>query len=261
MGRDSVSDSQALGVGPMQHPLDSTRQAESDFPSTCWSLVIGAGHRSHPEAHAALARLCNDYWYPIYAFIRRKGNDPERALDRTQDYFARLLERRVFAAADPAKGRFRAFLRTDCRNFLISGHRHEVVGEGRVAHVSIDSRDAEGRYRYEPADAMTPDRLFDRAWAMTLLDRVYKLLAAEYADKGRSDVFDRLSVLLTRGRGAAPTATLAGQLGMTEAAVHTASHRLKKRFRALLEEQIAETLEDPADLDDEIRSLFDALRP
>jgi RNA polymerase sigma-70 factor (ECF subfamily) len=205
--------------------------------------------------------LCKAYWYPIYAFIRRKGNDPELALDLTQAYFARLLEKSVIAAADPTKGRFRAFLRTDCRHFLIDGDRRELARTGGAVVVSIDSRDAEGRYQYEPVDSMTPDRLFDRIWAKTLLDRVLKLLAAEYAAKGRSDVFDRLKVILTKGRGAVPVATLASQLGTTEGAVNVAVHRLRKRFRQLLEEEIAETLDDPSDLDDEIRSLFDALRP
>jgi RNA polymerase sigma-70 factor (ECF subfamily) len=244
----------------MTNPFDPTRQEESEFPMTRWSLVMGAGHRSDPEAPGALAALCQSYWYPIYAFIRRKGNDPEVALDLTQAYFARLLEKGVIAAADPSKGRFRSFLRTDCQHFLIDGRRRDLVKNGGVAHVSIDTRDAEGRYRFEPADAMTPDRLFDRIWAKTLLDRVFKRLASEYLAKGRSDVFDRLKVILTHGRGAVPTATLAEQLDTTEAAVNVAVHRLKKRYRELLQEAIAETLDDPSELDDEIRSLFEALR-
>ena len=173
----------------MHNPLDPTRQEDSDFPSTSWSVVKGAGLRSHPEAPDALATLCKAYWYPIYAFIRRKGNDPELALDLTQAYFARLLEKRVFAAVDPTKGRFRAFLRTDCQHFLIDGHRRKLVREVGSIHVSIDSRDAKALpvragQRDDPGPALRP------AWAMTLLDRVYKLLAAEYLDRGRSEVFD-----------------------------------------------------------------------
>jgi DNA-directed RNA polymerase specialized sigma24 family protein len=259
VGRETVSDSKALGIDSVSNPLDSTLREDSDFPSTRWSLVMGAGLRSDPEAPEALAKLCKAYWYPIYAFIRRKGNDPELALDLTQAYFARLLEKGVIAAADPSKGRFRSFLRTDCQHFLVDGHRRDVVKKGGAAHVSIDTRDAEGRYRYERVDAMTPDRLFDRVWAKTLLGRAYKLLADEYVAKGRSDVFDRLESILTEGRGAVPTATLAAHLGTSEGAVNVAIHRLKKRFRELLEEQIAETIDDPSELDDEIRSLFDAL--
>src|SRR5262249_12455367 len=136
--------------------------------------------------------------------------------------------------------------------------RRRARGGGTVP-LSIDTCAAEGRYRFEPADEMTPDRLFARAWAMTLLDRVLGLLANEYAAKGRSDVFDRLKITLTQGKGAVPAATLAAQLGTTEGAVHVAVHRLKKRYRAILLEQIASTLDDPSEVDDEIRSLFAAI--
>jgi RNA polymerase sigma-70 factor (ECF subfamily) len=207
-----------------------------------------------------LAALCTAYWYPIYAFIRRKGYDPDDAQDLTQAYFARLLEKGVLAAADRRKGRFRAFLRTDCQHFLIDQYRRRRAREGETIPVSIESRDAEGRYRYEPADGMTAERLFDRAWALTLLDRVLEGLAREYAAKGRNEVFDRLKVVLTQDRGAVPAATLATQLGTTEGAVHVAVHRLKKRYRALLREQVAATLADPSEMDDEIRSLFQAIQ-
>ena len=178
----------------------------------------------------------------------------------TQAYFARLLEKGVIAAADQAKGRFRTFLRTDCQHFLIDEHRRRSARGGTARPISIDARDAEGRYRIEPADDMTPDRLFDRAWAMTVLDRVLERLAGEFAAKGRAEVFDRLKIVLTQGKGAVPGATVAAQLGMTENAVNVAIHRLRKRYRQLLEEQIAETLDDTTQMDDEIRSLFAALR-
>jgi RNA polymerase sigma-70 factor (ECF subfamily) len=245
----------------MPEPLDRLDTPTGSFPTTHWSLVLGAGHRAGPEARDALATLCRAYWYPIYAFIRRKGHDdPEDAQDLTQAYFARLLEKGVIAAADRRKGRFRAFLRTDCQHFLIDQYRRRRAREGETLPVSIDTRDAEGRYRFEPADGTTPDRLFDRAWAMTLLDRVLDLLAREYAETGRQEVFDRFKVVLTQGKGAVPAATLAAQLGMTEGAVHVAVHRLKKRYRAILQEEIAATLDDPSEIADEIRSLFDAIR-
>jgi RNA polymerase sigma-70 factor (ECF subfamily) len=245
---------------PMTAPLDPLGAATGSFPATCWTLVLGAGDRGSPEAREALASLCRAYWYPIYALIRRKGHHPEDAQDLTQMYFARLLEKGVLAAADRRKGRFRAFLRADCQHFLIDQHRRRRARDGGTVTVSIDTRDAEGRYRYEPADRLTPERLFERTWAMTLLDRVLGLLAGEYAAKGRSDVFDRLKVLLTQGKGAVPAATLAAQLGLTAGAVHAAVHRLRKRYGEILRDQIAATLDDPSEMDDEIRSLFDAIR-
>jgi RNA polymerase sigma factor (sigma-70 family) len=230
------------------------------FPTTHWSLVVAAGECAGPETRAALAQLCEAYWYPIYALIRRRGHTPEESCDLTQDYFIRLLEKPVIAAADQSKGRFRAFLSTDCKHFIIDHHRRQRVRARVLKPVSIDADDAETRYRFEPADDATPDRLFDRAWATTLLDRVLCLLAQEYAGTGRADVFDRLKVVLSHGKAAAPAAQLASQLGTTEGAVHTAIHRLKKRYRAILQREIAATLDDPSAVDDEIRWLFEAIR-
>ena len=211
-----------------------------------------------PRSRTALSELCAAYWYPIYALIRRHGSAPQDACDLAQDYFTRRLEKPVIAAADQSKGRFR-FLKTDCQHFLIDHHRRQR-GRARVLKpVSIDTDDAEARYRFEPADDATPDRLFDRAWATTLLDRVLGLLAREYAQTGRADVFDRLKVVLSQGKGAVPAADLAAQLGTTAGAVHTAAHRLKKRYRAILQEELAATLGDPSTVDDEIRWLFNAI--
>jgi RNA polymerase sigma-70 factor (ECF subfamily) len=244
----------------MAHDPDPSIGATGSFPTTQWSLIVEAGSPTSPQARAAVADLCSAYWYPLYAFIRRKGNDPDRALDLTQSYFERLLEKGIIAGANQSKGRFRAFLRTDCQHFLIDQHRRRTARGGVISPVSIDGHGAENRYRFELADTLTPDRLFDRAWASTLLDRVLDLLARKYAAKGRSEVFDRLKVVLTQGKSAVPTATLAAQLGMTEGAVHTAVHRLRKRYREILQEQIAATLHDPSEMDDEIRSLFNAIR-
>jgi len=241
--------------------IEPTGRRAMSFPTTCWSLVLHAGQRSNPEACAALGMLCQAYWYPIYVFIRHKGHAPEDARDLTQAYFTRMLEKGVIAAADPCKGRFRAFLRADCQHFLIDHHRRERVRARVRTPVSIDGNESERRYRFEPTDEMTPDRLFDRTWAMTLLDRVLNLLARDYAGKGLGDTFECLKVVLTQGKGSIPAADLAARLGMKENAVHVAVHRLKKRYRALLETEIAATLDDPSDLDDEIRSLFDAVRP
>jgi RNA polymerase sigma-70 factor (ECF subfamily) len=232
------------------------------FPTTHWSRIVRAGDPRTPEARAALTELCAAYWYPIYAFIRRRGHASDKALDLTQDYFARLLEADVLSAADQAKGRFRAFLRTDCGYFL-SDHRDKERalkrGGGRAA-LSIDARDAEGRYLLEPADNLTPEKLFDRAWALALLDGVLLQLGQEYADSGRTPLFEQLKVVLTEGARSVPYAIMAERLGTTEVAIEAAARRLRARYREVLRAQISATLDDPADLDDEIRDLFAALQ-
>jgi RNA polymerase sigma-70 factor (ECF subfamily) len=231
------------------------------FPTTQWSRVVAAGDCAAPEARDALAELCRAYWYPLYAFIRRQGHSPDAALDLTQDYFARLLERRNVAAADPARGRFRSFLLADCTHFLAharDGQRALKRGGGAVP-LSIDARDAEGRYLREPAHASTPERLFERDWALALLSDVLAQLRREYEDSGRGATFDVLRVVLTDDPRAVPQAELAQQLGISTGAVQVAIHRLRRRYRDLLRAAIAETVAHEAEVEDEIRDLFAAL--
>ncbi len=233
------------------------------FPTTRWNEIARAVDGDDPDARAALADLCRIYWYPIYAFIRRKGYDAEQALDLTQDYFARLLEKRTVAAADRSKGRFRSFLLRDCSFFLadrIDRDRRAQAGAGRPV-LSIDAGDVESRFLAEPWHDLTPERLFDRAWALALLSRAFDRLAADYAASGRGALFDRLSGVLTAGSEAAPHAEVAAQLGMTEEAVQQAASRLRKRHRQAVRDEIAATLDDPqeAEITAEIRDLHDAL--
>jgi DNA-directed RNA polymerase specialized sigma24 family protein len=242
------------------HEVRALASHSVGFPTTHWSRIIAAGDCAVPEARVALAELCDTYWYPIYALIRRRGHTPDEASDLTQDYFTRLLEKGVIAAADRSKGRFRAFLKTDCQHFLLDRYRKNRVRARVEKMVSIDAGDAERRYRFEPTHALTADRLFDRAWAMTLLDRVLGLLEQEYNARGRAETFARLKVVLSQGKGAVPAAELAADLGTTEGAIYTAVHRIRKRYRAVLEQEIAATLDDPSDLDEEIRCLFEAIR-
>ena len=231
------------------------------FPTTRWSRIVAAGDGA--ATGEALAELCAAYWFPIYAFIRRKGNDPERALDLTQGYFARLLERRTVAAADPARGRFRSFLLADCSHFLAHQRDRDDAakrGGGRAA-VSIDARDAEGRYLVEPAHEQTPERLFERDWALTLLEEVLSGLRREYERTGRGAAFEVLKVALDTGSRRVPHAELAARLGTTEAAAQVAVHRLRKRYRESVRAAIAATVADEAEVDDELRALFAALGP
>jgi DNA-directed RNA polymerase specialized sigma24 family protein len=248
------------------------RKANSDASSrltrrTCDSLI--PAHALEPgrqgclagfdRSASALDELCRAYWYPIYAFVRRKGNDADRAFDLTQDFFIHLFEKDILAAAREGKGRFRSFHRVVCKNFLVDGWRRKPGGS--KTPLSIDARDAEGRYLIEPADNATPEHLFDRAWAMTLLDRVLSTLAARYAAEGKSAIFDQLKVVLTEGKGAVRSAVVAKKLKMSENAVDIANHRLRKEYREILRNEITNTLDDPSDMDDEIRSLFAAIRP
>jgi RNA polymerase sigma-70 factor (ECF subfamily) len=240
---------------------DSDRQ--SGFPTTHWSCVAHAVDPASSESRAALAELFRVYWFPIYAFVRRKGHDPDQALDLTQEYCTRLLETDVLSRADSTKGRFRTFLRTDCGYFL--SHQHErrqalKRGAGRT-YLSIDARDAEGRYLREPVDMTSPERLFDRTWAMNLLEDVLKRLAEENTDAGRADQFEILQGSIGRQTDQASYAELSAQLGMSVAAVQKAVQRLRQRYRAILRERIAATLVDFDDavIDEEIRQLFAVL--
>ncbi len=233
------------------------------FPTTRWSQIAQAVNGDDPVARAALEDLCKIYWYPIYAFIRRKGHDAEQARDLTQDYFARLLEKRTVAAADRSKGRFRSFLLRDCSFFLANRRdRDRAVkrGAGRPV-LSFDACEAESRFLTEPWHDLTPERLFDRAWALTLLSRAFDRLTADYATSDRGALFDRLQGVLTAGSDAVAYAEIAAQLGMTEQAVQQAASRLRKRYRKALRDEIAATLDDPqeADITSEIRDLHGAL--
>lgn len=237
--------------------------SKAGFPTTRWSRVARAGDPGGADARDALGELCAAYWYPIYVLVRRLGQGEADAVDLTQAYFARLLEKPVLAAADQTRGRFRAFLRADC-GFFLNGCRDrdqaQKRGGGRPS-LSIDARDAEGRYLVEPADGLTAERLFDRAWALTLLGRALDRLAASYAASGRGPLFEKLQGVLISGSRTVSCAEIAGQFDMTEAAVQQAASRLRKRYREALREEIAATLDDPssAAVESEIRDLFDAL--
>ncbi len=229
------------------------------FPTTCWSVVLAARGTPQGEARAALETLCAAYWFPLYAFIRSRGLPAHSAEDVTQSFFTRLLEKGVFDAVDRNKGRLRAFLLAACKDFLANQRdyeRRKKRGGGR-RFVPID---AEGRLGAAAAQGLTPEALFDRKWAVALLERVLERLAAEMERAGRSALFERLKPVLL-GESQAPSySDAAEQLGMTEGAMKVAAHRLRTRYRELLRDEIGQTVADPADVDDEIRELFHALR-
>jgi hypothetical protein len=226
------------------------------FPTTHWSRVARAGDST------ALAELCVAYWYPIYALIRRKGHTPEQSLDLTQSYFARLIEKGTISAADPTRGRFRSFLRADCTFFLSNSRDHDQALKrgGSLRVVSIDSADAETRFRLEPSHNDTPERLFERDWALSLIERAMGRLERHYQGS-RAEVFQRLKPILTNEPEAARFAQLATEWKTTKGALRTALHRLRARFAEELRLEIAETLDDPTPeaIADELRDLFSAL--
>jgi len=231
-----------------------------DFATTHWSVVLSAGRDSPAAARAALSALCEAYWYPLYAYVRRRGSSSDDAHDLTQAFFAQILEKGSLSAADPAKGKFRAFLLASMKNFLANDRdrvRAAKRGGGRRIF-SIDGAAAERRYVAEPADPETPEKLFERRWALALLERTLDRLRAIHAESGRAGELGRLRVYLTGEAGAPPYRETARDLGMTEEAVKAAVHRLRRRYREELRREIAETVTDPREIAEEIRDLFAA---
>ncbi len=231
------------------------------FQSTRWSMVLAARGGDSAEARAALADLCATYWYPLYAFVRRKGRDPESARDIVQGFFARLLEKGDLASVDRARGRFRSFLMASCVHFMAnqSDRERALKRGGGHAPISIDGPEAEGRYGREPAHDLTAERLFERRWAMTLLDNVLGAVGAEMARAGKSRQFETLRPALLGEGERASYALIAAELGLSEEAARAAAHRLRRRYRELLRAEVARTIDEPGGVEDEIRSLFEAL--
>ncbi len=231
------------------------------FVTTHWLVVLVAGRTDSSRAQNALARLCQTYWYPLYAYVRRRGHSPHDAQDLTQEFFARLLERHTLAVADPNRGRFRSFLLSMMDHFLSHEWEkaHAQKRGGGCQMLSLDLARAEERYELEPADNSTPDKLFDKRWATALLEEVLNQLEAEYQRVGKAELFATLKQTLTGTGESQPYAVLAAHLGMNEIAIKVAVHRLRKRYRELLRAEIANIVADPAQAEDELRHLFTAL--
>jgi RNA polymerase sigma-70 factor (ECF subfamily) len=228
------------------------------FATTHWSVVLAAGQTDSPLAAQALETLCRTYWYPIYAYLRRRGHTPEDAQDLTQEFFTRLLDRKALEHLTREGGKFRSFLLTALNHFLISEweHRRAAKRDERKVAFSLDALAPEARYRVEPAEPMTPETRFERQWAATLLDQVMKRLQDEYTAEGKADLFARLRPCLTGAEPRLPYADLAPGLGLTEDAVKMAVHRLRQRYGRLLRAEIAHTVARPEDVEEEIQHLI-----
>jgi RNA polymerase sigma factor (sigma-70 family) len=234
------------------------RGVSRQFDTTHWSLVLAARTGHSPESRSALAQLCEAYWYPIYAFIRRQGHEADAALDLTQGFFTRLLEKGTLRHVDPELGRFRAFLIASVRHYLSNERDREEARKRSpgTSVLSLDAELAEGMYRVEPADALTPETLFERKWAMTVLERAMRRLADESPNGEGRRRFARLRGYLIAEQPGLPYSAAASELGMTENAVKTAVLRLRRRFGECLRDEIAQTVRNPADVDEELRHLL-----
>jgi RNA polymerase sigma-70 factor (ECF subfamily) len=223
--------------------------------------VLTAGRSDTVRAHDALANLCQTDWYPLYAYVRRRGHSPEDAQDLTQAFFARLLERNWVGQADQQKGRFRSFLLSAMNHFLADEWdkaRAQKRGGG-ILPVPLQFDTAETRYGHEPADNITPEQNYERRWALTLLDTVLRRLRSEYEQEGKAELFTALNPCLVGDRTAQPYAELAVKLGISEGTVKSAVHRLRQRYRQLLRDEIAQTVADPGEVDEELHHLFAVL--
>ena len=243
MGRESAEVPGAVG--------------QAIFATTHWSVVLAAAKEETPEAAAALERLCRTYWYPLYAYVRREGYNPADAQDLTQEFFARLLARNSLAQVAPEKGKFRSFLLAAMRHFLSDQRdRARAAKRGGGQEVlSLDAQEAEERYRLEPVDRLDAEKIYERRWAMTLLEQALFRLRDESAAAGKAELFERLRRFVA-GDSDATWGEAAAELGLSEGAMKIAVHRLRARYRALLRDEIAHTVADPTEIEAEVRYLM-----
>lgn len=231
------------------------------FTTTHWSLVLTAYASDTTTAAVALNKLCQSYWYPVYAFIRRKGHQPEDCRDLTQEFFAELLEKDFFKMADRERGRFRSFLLASVKNFL--GHQWEKARAkkrgGEYGFVSLDAQEAEGHYALEPADPVTPDQLFERRWALTILEQTFVRLRGEYVTAGKGKLFETLQPCLSGDDTSRSYADIGAELNLSEGAARVAAHRMRTRYTELLRAEISKTLASPGEVETELAALRAAL--
>jgi RNA polymerase sigma-70 factor (ECF subfamily) len=237
--------------------------AADRFATTEWSRVCAARDGADTRARLALGALCRTYWVPLYAFVRSRGYDPESAADLTQEYFTELMEKDVLRSVDPSAGRFRSFLLSTLKHFLSRerDRKRTLKRGGGTSIVSLDVTDAETRFRGLAADGRSPEQVFERQWALAVLERALNRLRESARASGSLTRFEHLKGTLTGDLSGTTYREVADQLGMTDGAVRGAVHRLRKRFGAILREEVAATIADPEDVDDEIRHMLSVIRP
>jgi RNA polymerase sigma factor (sigma-70 family) len=247
----------------LEHDHGPLAEGVGSFHTTRWTIVMRAAQSHAPWGQSALAELCRLYWYPLYTFARRRGHSPEDAQDLTQSFFLHMVEHRAFKGVDRLKGKFRSFLLASFQNHLADAAdrtRRLKRGGGKI-FVQLDAEDAEKRYRLEPVDFLTAEKIFDARWAMTVLGEALKKLSQEYAVGGKAATFEALKVFLDTNNSLNPPSynEVASRLQVATGAVKTHIHRLRKRYTALLREEVGRTVSDPAEIDEEIHSLCEAL--
>ncbi len=228
------------------------------FVTTHWSVVLAATHKDSPQARAALEQLCRTYWYPLYCYVRRRGYSHQDAEDLTQGFLLRWLESKSFARADASKGRLRSFLLASVNHFLSDEWDRASAqkrGGGQPMLSFMDAQRADERYRVEPADERSPEKLFERRWALTLLDQVLVRAEQEFGEAGKAELFRRLRAFVIVGTGEESYAQVAAEVGMSREAVKKAVQRMRHRYYQLFREQVAQTVADPAEVEEELRYL------
>jgi DNA-directed RNA polymerase specialized sigma24 family protein len=241
--------------------LSVPNPSRSSFRTTAWSVVLAAARNPTSESRDELASLCQTYWNPVYAFVRRSGHTSDQSEDLTQAFFALLLEKHYLRDVDRQRGRFRSFLLTAVKHFLANerDRAHAAKRGGRHPHVSIDVLQAETWYAPAAVDDTTPERLFERRWAVSLIDHVMARLRTEYSAAGKAEQFDQLQGFLTRDAEDASYETVAAAMGVSAGALRMSVHRLRRKYRQVLRAEIAETVATPEEIDQEIRFLMSAL--
>ena len=244
----------------MSTDAGSTQPPGDVFATTHWTVVLAAGKRSTPQADQALEQLCRTYWFPLYAYVRRRGYAKEDAEDLTQAFFTRFLAKNYLAGLSAERGRFRAFLLASLKHFLINDWKKSQRQKrgGGAAPLPLDWQTADTKFQVAARNELGPDKAFDREWALALLAKVIERLQQECEADGKGKLFDQLKIFLTAGKDESSHAAAARKLGMEEGAVRVAVHRLRKRYRHLLRSEIGQTLTDQADVDEEMRALFGA---
>lgn len=241
--------------------VERERANPAQFTTTHWSVVLAAQSDGSEQAGAALSRLCECYWYPLYAFVRRRGFSPHDSEDLTQEFFYRLLDRNYLKAVDYRKGRFRTFLLVALERFLANEWRrvHTQKRGGLVTFISIDQQAAENRYASEPVSGLSPEEAYQQNCALALLDKALQRLRSEFEAEGKSEKFERLKPFLTTDATRSSYAELAQQIHSSEAALKMAVSRLRARYGELVREEVANTVSADGDVDDEIHALLSAL--